>query len=100
MIVDATFLKESQRRQMLEQESATPFTRIIVVCDAPEAVLRKRISERENDPSEANLQVLEQQIRNREPISAEEAKLATVVKVCADGIDSSQIDSMRALLHI
>jgi predicted kinase len=100
VIVDATFLKGSQRRQMLEMEGAAPYVRIIIDCDAPEAVLRKRISERENDPSEANLQVLEQQIRNREPISAEEAKLATVVKVCADGIDSSQIDSMRALLHI
>ncbi len=83
---------------MLELESVAPFTRIIVVCDAPEAVLRKRISERENDPSEANLQVLEQQIRNREPISAEEARLATIVKVGANGIDSSQIDAIRELL--
>jgi len=98
VIVDATFLKEAQRRQMLELESAAPFARIIVDCDAPEAVLRKRISDRENDPSEANLQVLEQQIRNHEPISAAEARLATIVKVGANGIDSNQIDRIRALL--
>ncbi|MCP4470991.1 MAG: AAA family ATPase [Gammaproteobacteria bacterium] len=98
VIVDATFLREAQRRRMLELESATPCARIIVVCDAPEAVLRKRIEERENDPSEANLQVLEQQTRKREPISAAEAKLAAIVRVGADGIDNSQIDEIRALL--
>jgi aminoglycoside phosphotransferase family enzyme/gluconate kinase len=98
VIVDATFLKESQRRQMLQLENATRYARIIVDCDAPETVLRKRISERENDPSEANLQVLEQQIRNRQPISPAEARLATIVKVGTDGIDGSQIDAIRALL--
>ncbi|MCP4765216.1 MAG: AAA family ATPase [Gammaproteobacteria bacterium] len=99
VIVDATFLREAQRRQMLELESATPCARIVVVCDAPEAVLRKRIEERENDPSEANLQVLEQQIRQHEPISAEEEELASVVKIGANGIDSSQVDRIRALLR-
>jgi len=99
VIVDATFLKEAQRRQMLELESAAPHARIIVDCDAPEAVLRKRIEERENDPSEANLQVLEQQISNREPVSTAEAKLASIVRVGADGIDSDQVDNIRALLR-
>jgi predicted kinase len=99
VIVDATFLTQAQRRQILEVEAAAPYARIIVVCDAPEAVLRKRIEERENDPSEANLQVLEQQISNHEPISTTEAKLASVIKVGADGIDSSHIENIRALLR-
>ena len=99
VIVDATFLREAQRRQMLELKSAKPYARIVVVCDAPEAVLRKRIEERENDPSEANLQVLEQQIHKREPISEEEARLASIVRIGADGIDSSQIDRIRTLLR-
>jgi aminoglycoside phosphotransferase family enzyme/gluconate kinase len=99
VIVDATFLLEAQRRQMLELESAAPFARIIVVCDAPDTVLRKRIEERENDPSEANLQVLERQVSRREPISEEESKLATIVRVGANGIDSGQIEFIRTLLQ-
>ena len=96
VILDATFLLEAQRRRMLEL--AASCTRIVVVCDAPVDVLRSRIEERENDPSEANLQVLEQQLDRHEAISAQEAKLSTVVKVGADGIDSTQIDIIRNLL--
>ena len=98
VIVDATFLKEADRRQLLELESSTAFACVIVVCDAPEAVLRERISKRENDPSEANLQVLERQIKSRQAISDQETGMATVVNIGADGLANQQIEQIRALL--
>jgi aminoglycoside phosphotransferase family enzyme/gluconate kinase len=98
VIVDATFLKEAQRRQMLEMECLTPFTRIIVTCDAPEAELRRRIKARTNDPSEANLQVLERQFIDCEPICANETRDTHIVSVGADGIDKGQVDYIRKLL--
>jgi len=99
VIVDATFLQEADRRHFLELESATPGARVIVVCEAPDAVLRERISARENDPSEANLQVLERQIKSRQTISDKEAGMAGVVNIGADGLGSEQIEQIRTLLR-
>ncbi|MDC1287720.1 AAA family ATPase [Gammaproteobacteria bacterium] len=96
VIVDATFLQEVDRRQLLEPETASAC--VIVVCEAPEAVLRERINARQNDPSEANLQVLERQIKSRQAISEKETDMAGVVYLGADGLDSEQIEQIRALL--
>jgi predicted kinase len=71
---------------------------VIVVCEAPEAILRERISARENDPSEANLQVLERQLQSRQAISAKETSLAGIVNVGVDGLGNEQIEQIRALL--
>lgn len=97
-IVDATLLQESQRRSLLELASIHPCKRIIVDCEAPEAELRRRIIERENDPSEASLEVLEQQLRTRQPISPLERKIAAVVSVGSDGLDPAKINEIRDLL--
>ena len=77
---------------MLELHNPPLYTRVIVVCDAPEAVLRKPIVERVNDPWEANLQVFEQQINKRGSISAEERILATIVR-----IDAGKIHRLRGI---
>ena len=98
VILDATFLQEAERRKMLELETALPCTRVIVNCEAPESILRKRISGRENDPSEANLQILERQILAQQPISAEETGMAAVVNIEADGLGKDQIEQIRRLL--
>ncbi|MDH3220380.1 MAG: AAA family ATPase [Gammaproteobacteria bacterium] len=95
VIVDATLLHESQRRRFLEIESSHSFGRVIVDCEAPEAELRKRIVERENDPSEANLDVLEKQLQTREPIGASEREIAAVVTVGRNGIGASEIEKIR-----
>ena len=98
VIVDATFLLETQRREILELESSQAFNMIIINCEAPEEELRRRIIERENDPSEANLQVLERQLRDRQPISAGEAMLARIVTIDSAGISTTQIHEIRELL--
>ena len=100
VIVDATFLQEARRQQFLQLQTGLDCARIIVNCEAPEETLRQRISERKNDPSEANLEVLEQQICTRQAISAEEQAMADIVNVGVDGLGGAQIDQIRKLLDI
>jgi aminoglycoside phosphotransferase family enzyme/predicted kinase len=65
VLVDATFLSVEQRSgfEQLAQEHGVPFG--VMVCSAPETVLRERIVHRaacSDDPSEADLEVLEHQL--------------------------------------
>ncbi len=74
-IIDATFLRRDQRKRFrcLAEELGLPF--VILDCQAQEAVLRARITERERrggDPSEADLTVLEHQLKTREPLNSSE----------------------------
>jgi predicted kinase len=98
VILDATFLQQCHRRQMLETQTGTVCKKIIINCDAPAAELRKRIIEREDDPSEANLEVLEKQLLSRQPIDADDAALATVINIGSDGLSEEQIQKIRTLL--
>jgi predicted kinase len=98
VIVDATFLQESQRKALLKLEIEPMCSKIIIHCEVPTAELRKRIVERENDPSEANLEVLEQQLRSQQPISEAEKKLARIVTIGSAGISTTQVQQVRDLL--
>jgi hypothetical protein len=98
VILDATFLQQSRRRQMLETQTSTACKRIIINCEASTAELRKRIIEREDDPSEANLGVLEQQLLSRQPIDVNDAALATVIDIDSEGLSEEKIEQIRALL--
>jgi len=98
VILDATFLQQSHRRQMLETQTSTACNRIIINCEAPDAELRQRIIEREDDPSEANLEVLEQQLLGRQPINADDAALAEVIDIGSEGLNEEQIEQIRTLL--
>ncbi|MDH3636605.1 MAG: AAA family ATPase [Gammaproteobacteria bacterium] len=98
VIADATFLLESQRKALLEMAVSPSCKKIIIHCEVPEAELRKRIVAREHDPSEANLEVLEQQLRNQEPISDVEKKHAQLVTIGSQGIGPEQVEKIRNLL--
>jgi aminoglycoside phosphotransferase family enzyme/predicted kinase len=82
VIVDATFLKQSQRKvfQDLAVHLKVPFA--ILDCVAPIEVLQNRITQRQqqgHDVSEANHKVLENQIENQEPLSSDEQNYAITV---------------------
>jgi len=98
VIVDATFLLESQRKILLEMEVGPSCKKIIIDCDVPKAELRKRIVERENDPSEANLEVLERQLLIQQPISETEASLARIVTVGSSGISDNKLREIKESL--
>src|SRR5581483_6223725 len=75
-IVDATFLLRSQRASFAELARRLSVRLQVVYCDAPVALLRKRIEDRHaagRDASEADLAVLDWQLRHHEPIVAAEA---------------------------
>jgi aminoglycoside phosphotransferase family enzyme/predicted kinase len=78
VIVDATFLKHSDRarfRRLAETEGAE-FR--ILDFQADEATLQQRITQRRltrNDASDATLEVLATQLRTQEPLTADELKV-------------------------
>lgn len=76
VIVDATFSTRAERALFKELAERLAVRLQVVLCEAPESVLRSRISERQqrgDDASEAGLTVLDWQLRHREPIEAEES---------------------------
>ena len=98
VIVDATFLRQSQRYPLLEMAVSRPFRRVIVDCDAPVSELERRILQRAQDASEADLAVLHQQLDTREPITAAESDQAPVVRVGTEGLDRQKIEQIRNIL--
>ena len=77
VIVDATFLKKSQRTKFLQLAEKLSTEFIVLSFSVPESELRKRIIARDkarNDASEANLAVLEQQLRSQQVLTDEEMK--------------------------
>lgn len=75
VIVDATFLRESDRRdfRLLADEEGVPFE--ILHFTADEGELRDRITQRataEADASDADLAVLRQQLATQQPLTAQE----------------------------
>lgn len=89
-VLDATFLKGAQRLMMqnLAERLSVPF--FILDFQASDEQLRERITRRlavGADPSEANVAVLDYQIQNREPLSADEQ--AFVIPVDTEVADSA-----------
>lgn len=78
VIVDATFLKKSQRRLFIELAGRLGCICRILSLHAPEETLRARVLGRlaaGADPSEADISVLESQLRSDEPASGNEQAL-------------------------
>jgi len=75
VIVDAAFLKRSQRECFAELARGAGARFLIVACSASPAALRARVARREraaDDASEAGLEVLAQQFSTQEPLAADE----------------------------
>jgi predicted kinase len=75
VIVDASFQDRARRKefQVMADESGADY--LVLDVKAPMPVLRQRIARRQaegGDPSEASLEVLEQQVRVAEPVPDEE----------------------------
>ncbi|WP_109514860.1 bifunctional aminoglycoside phosphotransferase/ATP-binding protein [Pseudomonas ovata] len=95
VVLDATYLKHAQRQAAahVAQTYGVPF--LILDCQAPQAVIEGWLQQRQaenNDPSEATLDVLNAQLANREPLSAEETLLSKTIRT-----DLS--DDLKALIE-
>jgi hypothetical protein len=75
VIVDAAFLNGADRRLFQDLAVRAGFRFIILACKADPATLTERIEKRGKvhaDPSDADLEVLDQQLRYKQPLSADE----------------------------
>lgn len=72
VVVDAAFLKREERDTFhtVAKNHGASFS--ILECEAPPEELRRRITQRQNDPSEATLEVLERQKSFVEPLGVDE----------------------------
>jgi aminoglycoside phosphotransferase family enzyme/predicted kinase len=98
VIVDATFLKHSQRIVFLNLAETLHVPFAILDVHAPEATLRARIGARERvgaDASEATGAVLERQLAIREPLTSQE--LACSMSV--DGENPPTLTQLRQQLE-
>ncbi len=97
VIVDAAFLKKTQRDAFAElaRELEVPF--LIFDLRADEAVLRARITARREqgggDPSDASLEVLAHQLATSEPLSAQELEYC----LTTDGGTESGQDTVQKI---
>ena len=76
VLIDAACLKREQRDLFRALANELNVSLQFMSYEAPESVLRERIRERQargEDPSEANLEVLEYQLKNQELISSDES---------------------------
>lgn len=74
-IVDAAFLERAQRARFAELAASRGTSFQLILCEAPEPVLRARVTERSrrrSDSSEADLGVLAWQSARAEPLTADE----------------------------
>ncbi|PLX61508.1 AAA family ATPase [Sedimenticola selenatireducens] len=97
-IVDATFLRQADRQRFrkLAADLDVPF--LMLDFRVAEAVLRQRIRQRQqqgSDPSEATLNVLEQQLATAEPLSEDELKYVVAVES-----DHLPMDEIRTILCV
>ena len=91
VIVDAAFLQNEERRQIkkLAESKKTPF--IILECKADSATLRRRIMQRKNDVSDADLRVLQMQLSTWQSLRDDEQR-------CAVHIDTGAWVDINALV--
>ncbi|NTV25506.1 MAG: AAA family ATPase [Chlorobiaceae bacterium] len=86
VIVDATFLRKSQRHPFIELAARLGFQCCTLSLMAPVEILRKRVFDRlasGADPSEANLEVLEKQLNALQPPDKNEKAL--IIEVDTQG---------------
>jgi aminoglycoside phosphotransferase family enzyme/predicted kinase len=81
-LIDATFLRRRERIDFRQIAAANAARFVILDCAAPAAELRRRLVARDRagrDASEANVAVLEQQLRTHEPLDGAERRATVTV---------------------
>jgi predicted kinase len=83
VVIDATYLKLEQREAAAHVAQTTGVPFLILDCSAPQAVIEGWLKQRQaenNDPSDANLEVIAAQQANREALTADELLLSKHVE--------------------
>ncbi|MEO8009135.1 MAG: AAA family ATPase, partial [Betaproteobacteria bacterium] len=102
VIVDATFLQRRHRDWFSKLAAATRVPFAILDFSAPEALLRERIAARSrqgDDASDADLVVLEHQLRTAEPLQPEELAAVFAYDAARPVADAQRPQSWAPLLR-
>lgn len=83
-IIDAAFLKVGQRNLFKQIADEYKVKFVIIDFQASEACLYERVMSRQNDPSEATIEVLRQQMGVAHPMTEDEKKHAVIVNTETD----------------
>ena len=103
IIVDATFLDHWQRRafERLAQRYGCPS--VVVSCNAPPEILRRRLAARAqaaNDTSEATFEVLERQLAREQTLESPDSAAFITLDTSSDDTIDSEIDRLRDRLNL
>jgi predicted kinase len=94
VIVDAAFLKVEQRNLFRQLAEELKIKFIIIDFQAAEETLCNRITLRQNDPSEATIDVLHQQMQSEQPLSDDEKKHAITINTEIDNVEEKLLKSL------
>jgi len=97
VVVDATFLKRAEREAFRALAENLDVQFLVLNFQAPLEVLRERVAQRHaraDDPSEADLAVLEHQIAAREPLTPAEMR----VSIAVDGTRPVSHETLRPII--
>jgi aminoglycoside phosphotransferase family enzyme/predicted kinase len=97
-IADAAFLQRDERRLFQELAGRLSVRFVMVYCEAGKTELARRITARQmgNDPSDADLAVLDQQLRHLEPLLPEERPLTIQVDTTSAGAADQVLAALKA----
>lgn len=89
VIVDATFLDKSKRDQFRNLANLKQVEFMILSFTAPEPILKKRISDRDNDESDADLNVLKSQLSIFKDLDSHELSYSHIINTEKDDLSNS-----------
>lgn len=97
VLIDASNLQKWQRDGFSNLANLLDVPFLILDCQAPETVLRQRISSRRNDVSEATLAVLAQQLQEADPLDAQEQQHTITIDTTRQDLQATLADIRRHL---
>jgi len=89
VIIDAAFLKSAERDWVRDLAADCRVRFGVISVQAPEQALRARIESRKQDASEATVDVLTQQLRTAEPLTAAELDQALIISNDQQAVEAS-----------
>lgn len=101
VVIDATYLKNAQRVATAQVAEATGAPFLILDCAAPKAVIQGWLAQRQaqnDDPSDATMEVVEAQLANREPLTADESLRSRHVETNISGDLDKLVTDIRQYL--
>ncbi|WP_404437476.1 AAA family ATPase [Stutzerimonas chloritidismutans] len=101
VVIDATYLKQSQRQAAWQVAESTGVPFIILACEAPDAVIEQWLTQRQaegGDPSDATMAVVKAQQASREPLSESEQLLSRLINTPEAGNLDALVGAIRQRL--